>query len=157
MKTKVSFSTIFGRVEIEADMDFSVSDEFLNGDPEAWREGVLARLAIPKADKRSWYEGHQHYNLWFKLAVVHDFELIRKQNEEYLAKEDNGRHHVDLKSIEVREIWIDGKFFRIQYVFTDCYGTKRLFGGAQYTIQNGYRDDKDAFHVAMPIELQVYF
>ena len=157
MKTTVSFSTIVGRVEVEADMDFSVSDEFLNGEPEAWREGVLARVAIPKADKKSWREDCQNYDIWFKLAVVHDFDLIRKQNEEYLTKEDNGRHHVDLKSIEIREIWIDGKFFRISYVFTDCYGTKRLFAGSQYTIVNGYKEEKDAFHVGMPVELQVYF
>ena len=104
MKTTVSFSTIVGRVEVEADMDFSVSDEFLNGEPEAWREGVLARVAIPKADKKSWREDCQNYDIWFKLAVVHDFDLIRKQNEEYLTKEDNGRHHVDLKSIEIREV-----------------------------------------------------
>jgi hypothetical protein len=119
METKVVFSTIIGRVPVDADLTFSMSDEFLKGDVESVREHVKACVSVEKANANTWMDGHQKYNIDFALAVDGDIRLLQKQNEEYEAREDNGRHHVDLKTLKVNEIWIDGRHLRIEWYFKD--------------------------------------
>jgi len=157
MKVNVVFSTIVGRVAVESELDYSVNDNVLNGVDDAWKDGLTARVLIPKDDPKRWYEGHRDYKLEFRMAVMHDIRLLREQNEMYLSKETDGRHQVDLKSLKINEIWVDGKFLRLEWLFTDCYGTKRVFAGCQYVINKGYRDEKDTYSCGMPVELQVYF
>ena len=158
METKVVFSTIIGRVPVDADLTFSMSDEFLNGDVESLREHVTACVSVEKANANTWMDGHQKYNIDFTLAVGGDIRLLQKQNEEYAAKEDNGRHHVDLKTLKVNEIWIDGRHLRIAWYFKDCYGDGRLFAGNMYPIREGYGDtNHENFYCSSKVGLQVYF
>ena len=158
MKTKVAFSTFIGIIPVDADLTFSMSDEFLNGDVEDVREHVKASVSIKKANARTWNDGHQKYNINFALAVYGDIRLLQKQNEEYAAKEDNGRHHVDLKTLKVSEIWIDGKYLRIRWHFEDCYGGGRCFAGNMYPIREEYDDtNHEDFYCSSNVGLQVYF
>ena len=158
METKVVFSTIIGRVPVDADLTFSMSDEFLSGDVESLREHVTACVSVEKANANTWMEGHQKYNINFALAVDGDIRLLQKQNEEYAAKEDNGRHHVDLKTLKVNEIWIDGRHLRIEWYFKDCYGDGRLFAGNMYPIHEAFQDtNHENFYCSSEVGLQVYF
>lgn len=158
MKTKVVFSTIIGRVPVDADLTFSMSDEFLSGDVESLREHVTACVSIEKANANTWMDGHKRFNVNFALAVYGDIRLLQKQNEEYAAKEDNGRHHVDLKTLKVSEIWIDGKYLRIEWRFKDCYGGGRLFAGNMYPIHEAFQDtNHENFYCSSNVVLQVYF
>lgn len=158
MKTKVVFSTIIGRVPVDADLTFSMSDEFLKGDVESLREHVKACVSVEKANAHTWNDGHQKYNINFALAVGGDIRLLQKQNEEYAAREDNGRHHVDLKTLKVNEIWIEGRYLRIEWYFKDCYGDGRLFAGNMYPIREEYDDtNHEDFYCATAVKLQVYF
>jgi len=158
MNTKVVFSTIIGRVPVDADLTFSMSDEFLSGDVESLREHVTACVSIKKANAHTWMDGHKKYNINFALAVCGDIRLLRKQNEEYAAKETNGRHHVDLKTLKVNEIWIDGRHLRIEWYFKDCYGGGRCFAGNMYPIHEKYDDtNHEDFYCSTAVKLQVYF
>ena len=158
MKTKVAFSTFIGIIPVDADLTFSISDEFLNGDVEDVRKHVKASVSIKKANAHTWNDGHQKYNINFALAVYGDIRLLQKQNEEYAAKEDNGRHYVDLKTLKVSEIWIDGKYLRIRWHFEDCYGDGRLFAGNIYPIHEAFQDtNHENFYCSSKVGLQVYF
>jgi hypothetical protein len=158
METKVVFSTIIGRVPVDADLTFSMSDEFLKGDVESVREHVKACVSVEKANANTWMDGHQKYNIDFALAVGGDIRLLQKQNEEYAAKEDNGRHHVDLKTLKVNEIWIDGRHLRIEWYFKDCDGDGRLFAGNIYPIHETFQDtNHENFFCSSKVGLQVYF
>ena len=158
MKTKVAFSTFIGIITVDADLTFSMSDEFLKGDVEDVREHVKASVSIKKANARTWNDGHQKYNINFALAVYGDIRLLQKQNEEYAAKEDNGRHHVDLKTLKVSEIWIDGRHLRIEWYFKDCYGCGRLFAGNMYPVHEAFQDtNHENFYCSSKGGLQVYF
>lgn len=158
METKVVFSTIIGRVPVCADLTFSMSDEFLSGDTESLREHVVACVSVEKANANTWMVGHKKYNIDFVLAVAGDIRALQKQNEEYAAKETNGRHHVDLKTLEVSEIWIDGRHLRIEWRFKDCYGGGRLFAGNMYPIHEAFQDkNHENFYCSSKVGLQVYF
>lgn len=158
MKTKVAFSTFIGIVTVDADLTFSMSDEFLKGDVEDVREHVKASVSIKKANAHAWHDGHKKYNIDFALAVYGDIRFLKKQNEEYAAKENNGRHHVDLKTLKVSEIWIDGKYLRIRWRFEDCYGGGRYFAGNMYPIREEYDDtNHEDFYCSSALKLQVYF
>lgn len=158
MKTKVAFSTFIGIITVDADLTFSMSDEFLKGDVEDVREHVKASVSIKKANAHAWHDGHKKYNIDFALAVYGDIRFLQKQNEEYAAKENNGRHHVDLKTLKVSEIWIDGKYLRIRWRFEDCYGGGRYFAGNMYPIREEYDDtNHEDFYCSSALKLQVYF
>ena len=158
MKTKVAFNTFIGIITVDADLTFSMSDEFLKGDVEDVREHVKASVSIKKANARTWNDGHQKYNINFALAVCGDIRFLQKQNEEYAAKEDNGRHHVDLKTLKVNEIWIDGRHLRIEWYFKDCYGCGRLFAGNMYPVHEAFQDtNHENFYCSSKVGLQVYF
>jgi hypothetical protein len=158
METKVVFSTIIGRVPVCADLTLSMSDKFLSGDVESLREHVTACVSIEKANANTWMEGHKRFNVDFILAVLGDIRALQKQNEEYAAKEDNGRHHVDLKTLKVNEIWIDGKYLRIEWYFKDCYGGGRLFAGNVYPVREAFQDtNHENFYCSSKVGLQVYF
>lgn len=158
MNTKVAFSTFIGIITVNADLTFSMSDEFLKGDVEDVREHVKASVSIKKANAHAWRDGHKKYNIDFALAVYGDIRFLQKQNEEYAAKENNGRHHVDLKTLEVSEIWIDGKYLRIRWRFEDCYGGGRYFAGNMYPIREEYDDtNHEDFYCSSALKLQVYF
>ena len=158
METKVVFSTIIGRVPVCADLTLSMSDEFLNGDVESLCEHVTACVSVEKANANTWMVGHKRFNVDFALAVYGDIRALQKQNEEYAAKEDNGRHHVDLKTLKVSEIWIDGKYLRIRWHFEDCYGGGRCFAGNIYPIREEFDDtNHEDFYCATAVKLQVYF
>ena len=158
METKVVFSTIIGRVPVDADLTFSMSDEFLKGDVESLREHVTACVSVEKANANTWMDGHKKFNVDFALAVYGDIRALQKQNEEYAAKEDNGRHHVDLKTLKVNEIWIDGRHLRIAWYFKDCYGDGRLFAGNMYPIHEAFQDtNNENFYCSSKVGLQVYF
>ena len=158
METKVVFSTIIGRVPVDADLTFSMSDEFLKGDVESLREHVTACVSVEKANANTWMEGHKRFNVDFALAVYGDIRALQKQNEEYAAKEDNGRHHVDLKTLKVSEIWIDGRYLRIEWHFEDCYGGGRLFAGNMYPVHEAFQDtNHENFLCSSEVGLQVYF
>lgn len=150
-KVIVVFSTIVGRVPIKSDVDFNMSEEFLRGDKGAWRDGVQALVLIPREDAMR--RGEQAYKLDFSIAVISDINTLRKQNEMYAAQEDNGRHHVALDSLKLHEIWIDGHFLRIEWLFVDCFGIKRVFAGNQYHIHKAC----DVFCTMGEQTLQVYF
>ena len=158
METKVVFSTIIGRVPVCADLTLNMSDEFLSGDVESLREHVTACVSVEKANANTWVEGHKRFNVDFALAVYGDIRALQKQNEEYAAKEDNGRHHVDLKTLKVNEIWIEGRYLRIEWYFKDCYGVGRLFAGNMYPIREAFQDENDEnFYCSSKVGLQVYF
>jgi len=158
MKTKVAFSTFIGIITVDTDLTFSMSDEFLKGDVEDVREHVKASVSIKKANAHAWHDGHKKYNIDFALAVYGDIRFLQKQNEEYAAKENNGRHHVDLKTLKVSEIWIDGKYLRIRWHFEDCYGGGRYFAGNMYPIREKYDDtNHEDFYCSSALKLQVYF
>lgn len=158
METKVVFSTIIGRVPVCADLTLSMSDKFLSGDVESLREHVTACVSLEKANANTWMDGHKRFNVDFVMAVYGDIETLQKQNEEYAAKEDNGRHHVDLKTLKVNEIWIDGRYLRIEWYFKDCYGCGRLFAGNMYPIHEAYGDtNHENFYCSSEVGLQVYF
>lgn len=159
MKTKVEFSTFIGIVTVDADLTFSMSDEFLNGDVlNSIHEHVKASVSIKKANAHAWYDGHKKYNINFALAVCGDIRLLQKQNEEYAAIEVNGRHHVDLKTLKVSEIWIDGRYLRIRWHFEDCYGAGRCFAGNMYPIREECDDtNHENFFCTSQVKLQVYF
>lgn len=154
-KTRVVFSTIVGRVAVESDVDFSMSEEFLRGDKDAWHDGVKAQVLIPREDAARSKE--YAYKLDFSIAVINDIDVLRQQNEMYAAKENNGRHHVALDSLKLNEIWIDGHFMRVEWLFVDCYGCKRVFAGNQYSIHKGCRHGDDVFCAMGSQTLQVYF
>ena len=154
-KTLVVFRTIVGRVPIKSDVDFNMSEEFLRGDKEAWRDGVQALVLIPREDAMR--SGKQAYKLDFSIAVIDDIDTLRKQNEMYAAQEDNGRHHVALDSLKLHEIWIDGHFLRIEWLFVDCFGIKRVFAGNQYSIHKSHTQGDDVFCTMGEQTLQVYF
>ena len=82
MKTKVVFNTIIGRVPVDADLTFSMSDEFLSGDVESLREHVTACVSIEKANANTWMDGHKRFNVDFALSVYGDIRALQKQNEE---------------------------------------------------------------------------
>lgn len=158
MNTKVVFSTIIGRVPVDADLTFSMSDEFLSGDVDSLREHVTACVSVEKANANTWMDGHKKFNVDFSLAVYGDIRALQKQNEEYAAKEINGRHYVDLKTLKVNEIWIDGRYLRIEWYFKDCYGGGRLFAGNMYPVSEAFQDTKhENFHCNLGVGLQVYF
>lgn len=158
METKVVFSTIIGRVPVCADLTLNMSDEFLSGDVESLREHVTACVSVEKANANTWMEGHKKFNVDFALAVYGDIRALQKQNEEYAAKEDNGRHHVDLKTLKVNEIWIDGRHLRIEWYFKDCYGDGRLFAGNMYPVHEKFQDtNHENFLCSSEVGLQVYF
>lgn len=158
METKVVFSTIIGRVPVCADLTLSMSDEFLSGDVESLREHVTACVSLEKANANTWMDGHKRFNLDFALAVYGDIRALKKQNEEYAAKETDGRHHVDLKTLEVSEIWIDGRHLRIEWRFKDCYGGGRLFAGNMYPIHEAFQDENhENFCCSTKVGLKVYF
>lgn len=154
-KVIVTFSTIAGRVPIKSDVDFSMSKEFLRGDKGAWRDGVQALVLIPREDAMRRVE--QAYQLDFSIAVMSDIDTLRKQNEMYAAQEDNGRHHVAFNSLKLHEIWIDGHFLRIEWLFVGCFGIKRVFAGNQYSIHKGCAQGDDVFCTMGEQTLQVYF
>lgn len=158
METKVVFNTIIGRVPVDADLTFSMSDEFLSGDVESLREHVTACVSVEKANANTWTEGHKRFNVDFAMAVYGDIRALQKQNEEYATKETNGRHHVDLKTLKVNEIWIDGRHLRIEWHFKDCYGGGRLFAGNIYPIHEAFQDtNHENFYCSSAVNLQVYF
>lgn len=154
-KVIVTFSTIVGRVPIKSDVDFYMSEKFLRGDKGAWRDGVQALVLIPREDAMR--RGEQAYKLDFSIAAISDINTLRKQNEMYAAQEDNGRHHVALDSLKLHEIWIDGDFLRIEWLFVDCFGIKRVFAGNQYSIHKGCTQGDDVFCTMGEQTLQVYF
>ena len=158
METKVVFSTIIGRVPVCADLTLSMSDEFLSGDVDSLREHVTACVSVEKANANTWMDGHKRFNVDFVMAVYGDIRALQKQNEEYATKEDNGRHHVDLKTLKVNEIWIDGRHLRIEWYFKDCYGCGRLFAGNIYPIHEAFQDtNHENFYCSSEVGLQVYF
>lgn len=158
MKTKVVFRTFIGIVTVDADLTFSMSDEFLKGDVENVREHVKASVSIKKANAHAWHDGHKKYNIDFTLAVHGDIRTLKKQNEEYASKEDNGRHHVDLSTLVVREILIDDKYLRVGWCFADCYGICRSFAGNMYPIREDFDDtNHEDFFCTTAEKLQVYF
>ena len=154
-KVIVTFSTIVGCVPIKSDVDFYMSEKFLRGDKGTWRDGVKALVLIPREDAMR--RGEQAYKLDFSIAVISDINTLRKQNEMYAAQEDNGRHHVALDSLKLHEIWIDGDFLRIEWLFVDCFGIKRVFAGNQYSIHKGCAQGDDVFCTMGEQTLQVYF
>ena len=154
-KVIVTFSTIVGSVPIKSDVDFYMSEKFLRGDKGAWRDGVQALVLIPREDAMRREE--QAYKLDFSIAVISDINTLRKQNEMYAAQEDNGRHHVALDSLKLHEIWIDGDFLRIEWLFVDCFGIERVFAGNQYSIHKGCAQGDDVFCTMGEQTLQVYF
>lgn len=154
-KVIVTFRTIVGCVPIKSDVDFNMSEKFLCGDKGAWRDGVQALVLIPRADAMRREE--QAYKLDFSIAVISDINTLRKQNEMYAAQEDNGRHHVALDSLKLHEIWIDGHFLRIEWLFVDCFGIERVFAGNQYSIHKGCTQGDDVFCTMGKQTLQVYF
>ena len=158
MNTKVVFSTIIGRVAVDADIEFSVSEDFLNGKTDSLRENVQAVVSVHKSNANTWSEGHKKYSIDLVLAVAGDIRALQKQNEEYAAKETNGRHHVDLKTLEVSEIWIDGRHLRIEWRFKDCYGGGRIFSGNMYPIHEVFNSENhENFYCSSKVGLQVYF
>lgn len=158
MKTKVVFNTFIGRIAVDADYTLSINEEFLNGETEAIKDNISACVSLDKDNSRLWKDGHKKYNIDLTLAVCGDIRTLQKQNEEYASKEDNGRHHVDLNTLVVREIWIDGKYLRIRWCFADCYGTCRAFAGNIYPITESYNDtNKENFYCGSEVNLQVYF
>ena len=154
-KVIVTFKTIVGCVPIKSDVDFYMSEKFLRGDKGTWRDGVQALVLIPREDAMR--RGEQAYKLDFSIAVISDINTLRKQNEMYAAQEDNGRHHVALDSLKLHEIWIDGDFLRIEWLFVDCFGIKRVFAGNQYSIHKGFAQGDDVFCTMGEQTLQVYF
>lgn len=154
-KVIVTFSTIVGCVPIKSDVDFYMSEKFLRGDKGTWRDGVKALVLIPREDAMR--RGEQAYKLDFSIAVISDINTLCKQNEMYAAQEDNGRHHVALDSLKLHEIWIDGHFLRIEWLFVDCFGIKRVFAGNQYSIHKGCAQGSDVFCTMGEQTLQVYF
>ena len=156
MNIKVVFDTIIGRTPVDAELEFSMSEDFLNGVEDSWKNGLTANVSICKPDMARWYEGHQHYKVDFSLAVMGDIRALREQNNEYAAKEDNGRHQVDLRTLEVNEIWVKGKFLLIEWKFKDCYGCCRLFHGNAYPITERDHDGEN-YYCSLPMKLQVYF
>ena len=154
-KVIVTFSTIVGRVPIKSDVDFNMSEELLRGDKGAWRDGVQALVLITREDAMR--RGEQTYQLDFSIAVISDIDTLRKQNEMYATQEDNGRHHVALDSLKLHEIWIDGHFLRIEWLFVDCFGIKRVFAGNQHSIHKSYTQGDDVFCTMGEQTLQVYF
>lgn len=157
MEQKVIFSTVVGRIEVTADMDFSIDFEKWNSHKvEEQAHAINASLEIPKPSRerlRS-YGDFDTYILFFWRVVMHDIDELEKQNER-----NDARYQVDLKSLEINDIWIDGDTFRIQWKFTDCFGTDRLFAGfiakiykTEHTI---FRDSEVC--IARPVYLQVYF
>ena len=158
MEQKVIFSTVVGRIEVTADMDFSIDFEKLKSDKvEERAHAINASLEIPKPSRErliSYGSDFDTYLLFFSLVVMHDIDELEKQNER-----NDERHQVDLKSLEIYEIWIDGDTFRIRWKFTDCFGTDRLFAGfiakihkSEHTI---FRNSEVC--IARPVYLQVYF
>ena len=154
-KVIVTFNTIVGCVPVESDVDFKMSDEFLRGDKKSWECKIKALVLIPREDAMRRKE--QAYKLDFSIAVINDIKTLHKQNEVYAAQEDNGRHHVALDSLKLNEIWIDGHFLRIEWLFVDCFGTKRVFAGNQYFIHKGCAQGDDVFCAMGEQTLQVYF
>ena len=157
-KTKVVFSTVIGRVSVDADLTFSVSKTFLDGINESIRDNITACVSIDKEHANIHTDGHKKYNINLALAVGDDIRFLYKQNEYYSSKENNGRHHVDLNTLEIREIWIDGRYLRIEWYFKDCYGIGRCFSGNAYPIVEVYNDNNhENFYCSSAIKLQVYF
>lgn len=156
MKTEVALCTYFGNVSVSAEIEYKITDDFLAGKEDAWKnvEGVLNIL---REDHVRCYQEHKYHEIRFGLAIIEDINELRKQNEEYAAKEENGRHHVDLKSLKIEQIWIDGKYLRIEWCFTDCYGDERIFMGNQYPLHKGCKYGDDVFHTSLPTTLKVYF
>ena len=155
MKTEVALCTYFGNVRIEAEIEYKIPDNFLSGEEDAWKD-VEGVLNILREDHARLYKNKYH-EIRFGLAIISDINELRKQNEEYAAKETNGRHQVDLKSLKVEQIWIDGKYLRIEWSFIDCYGDERLFMGNQFPLYKGCKYGDDVFHCSLPTTLNVYF
>lgn len=158
MEQKVIFSTAIGKIEVVADMKFSVDFEKLNSDDVTERvHAIEAQLEFLKPSRErmlNYGSAYDTYLLVFSLVVMHDIDELMKQNER-----NDARHQVDLKSLEIYEIWISDNTFRIHWKFTDCYGTDRLFAGfiaqmhkSEHTI---HRDSEVSY--ARPVYLQVYF
>lgn len=158
MEQKVIFSTAVGQIEVTADMDFSIDFEKLKSDKvEERAHAINASLEFLKPSRErmlNYGSDFDTYLLFFSLVVMHDIDELEKQNER-----NDARHQVNLKSLEIYEIWIDGNTFRIHWKFTDCYGTDRLFAGSiakmhksEHTI---FRDSEVC--IARPVYLQVYF
>lgn len=154
-KINVVFSTVIGNISVNADVDFSVSEKFLSG-AESFRENINAVVCLDKADAYKWSDKHKKYSVDLGLAVRGDIRTLQKQNAQYAEKETDGRHHVDLNTLKINKIWIDGKYLRIVWCFNDCYGCKRLFSGNMYAIYPKSESSED-FFCASKINLEVYF
>ena len=154
-KINVVFSTVIGNIPVNADVDFSVSEKFLSG-AESFRRNINAVVCLDKADAYKWSGQHKKYNVDFVLAVLGDIRALQKQNAEYAKKETDGRHHVDLNTLKINEIRIDGKYLRISWCFEDCYGCKRLFLGNMYAIFPISKSSDD-FTCSSENNLVVYF
>lgn len=156
MEQKVIFSTVVGRIEVTADMDFSIDfEKWKSHKVEEQAHAIDASLEILKPSRERMFSfDFDTYILFFERVVMHDIDELEKQNER-----NDARHQVDLKSLEIRDIWIDGDTFRIHWKFTDCFGTDRLFAG---TIAKIYKTEHTIFRnsevcIARPVYLQVYF
>ncbi len=153
MKVKVIFNTIFGKVAVDGDMEYFVSDKYFQGDTRSWEE-TKAILKIPKPNPDQWNEDKRDYKVSFALPVVEDIRAIMDQNAIYLQQENNGRHHVELKTLQIIEIWIDQQYLRICWQFRDCYGTERVFTGYLYPILKMQNGD---YLCGNGIKINVYF
>lgn len=158
MEQKVIFYTAIGRIEFMADMRFSIDfEKFESDDVKERAHAIEAQLEFQKPSRErmlNYGSAYDTHLLDFSLVVMHDIDELKKQNER-----NDARHQVDLKSLEIYDIWISDNTFRIHWKFTDCYGTDRLFAGfiaqmhkSEHTI---YRDSEVSF--AKPVYLQVYF
>ena len=156
--TQVVFNTIIGNVPVDARLEFNVSKEFLNGETDKLRDNITAKVSIDKSNPYAWSDGHKKYNIDFSLAVCYDIRELIKHNAEYAAKEDNGRHHVDLNTLSIRKIWIDGKHLSIEWRFEDCYGDGRCFMGNTHVIHDQSDDrNHENFYCSSPLKMQIYF
>lgn len=151
METKIYFSTFVGNVELSARMEYNVDMQKMQSDDiEQIIRACEVLLYIPILDGVF----PKEYLVSLSILVHSDIDFLIKQNE----REDT-RHQVNLDSLEIDGVYIDEKYVRVRWLFTDCYGTRRVFRGHVGSMHKSkhtkYSDEEVG--IVSTEKMQVYF
>lgn len=157
MEATVRINTVFGAVNIKGELTFSMSKDFINGVKDAWKDGLKASLAIQKADCWQFADGETHYILRLRSAVHGDIEEVRKWNQTHWEREHSESHQVNISTLSIAEVWIEGNFCRILWKFVTSDGNIHTFMGEQRQIHSGRAKNPDEFTCGHATRLNIYF
>lgn len=151
METKVFFNTFVGEVELTARMEYDVDmQKILSDDIEQRIRACEVVVYVPILSGIF----PKEYLVSLSILVHSDIDFLIKQNDR-----EDARHQVNLDSLKIDGVYIDGHYVRVRWLFTDCYGTQRVFrghvGSMHKSSHTRYSDEEVG--IVSTEEMQVYF